>query len=335
MLFRYGVPLLSTLCALLATTLLWPLIAPAADPLFLAAVMFSAWSGGLGPGLLATALSMLCTNYFFSDPAHSILDDLFRSIIFALVSIFISWLSHTRRLSEARIQASLEEKEALLREKEVLLKEIHHRVKNNLQTIVGLLNLQANVVDDPRVRGAFQESQSRIQSMSLIHQTLYQSNDLARLDVASYLGRLTHQIFASYGVNPRTVTLQVDAEDVPLSIDTAIPCGLIVNELLTNALKYAFPDGRSGRVRVSLHRTPSLETRVSVSDDGVGLPADFDLEESGSLGLQLVHELTRQIGGRLEIARERGTCFMVTFSDGAGHEHVEREQGAPVSEQRS
>ncbi len=212
-----------------------------------------------------------------------------------------------RKAAEAAMSAAL-------REKEVMLQEIHHRVKNNLQIICSLLNLQAEGVSDPKVRAAFEESRGRVRSMALIHEKLYQSPDVANIDLADYLDSLTASLLRSTGENGGRIRLELDAQPVALDIDRAVPCGLIVNELVTNAFKYAFPDGRAGTISVCLRENQG-RLNLRVSDDGVGLPADLNIEASDSIGLQLVTGLTEQLEGTLEATAEGGTCWTLEFGD--------------------
>lgn len=202
---------------------------------------------------------------------------------------------------------------ASLKEKEVLLKEIHHRVKNNMQVISSMLRLQASYIDDPHAHELFLECQNRVKSMALIHEKLYQSQDLARIDFADYLRNLMNHLFRSYS-GRSDISLNIEVSDVRLGVDTGIPCGLIVNELVSNALKHAFPDGRSGQITVSLQRTNGTYV-LSVKDDGVGFPKDVDFRNTPSLGLQLVNTLTTQLEGEVElISNGQGTEFRITFS---------------------
>lgn len=196
-------------------------------------------------------------------------------------------------------------------EKEILLKEVHHRVKNNLQIISSLLNLQAEALNDPRDRALFMESETRVRSMALIHERLYKSEDFTRVEFREYIESLVVSLFHSFGHGG--VTYHVDVEEIRLPIDVAIPCGLIVNELITNALKHAFPGGRLGHIEVALH--PESDTRfvLEVKDNGIGLPDDLQPSEAKSLGLHLVSILTRQLQGALEIRRGEGTLFRVHF----------------------
>ncbi|MBX3468505.1 MAG: PAS domain S-box protein [Planctomycetes bacterium] len=213
-----------------------------------------------------------------------------------------------RKEVETRLRSSLQEKE-------VLLKEIHHRVKNNLQIVSSMLSLQLDQLSDPKALELFKESQTRVRSIALFHETLYQSRDLARVDVAEYLRGLATGLFATYGVDPGRIALAVDAEDVPLGVDAAISCGLIVNELLSNALKHAFPAGAAGQVQVRLRRDGD-EVALEVADDGVGVPPALDFRAASTLGLKLVCILTEQVHGRIELERGRGSRFVLRFPAG-------------------
>ncbi|GAI89221.1 unnamed protein product, partial [marine sediment metagenome] len=183
---------------------------------------------------------------------------------------------------------------ASLKEKEVLLREIHHRVKNNLQIISSLLNLQSRYIKDKQVLHVFQESQDRIKSMVLIHKKLYQSKDLARIDFAEYVRSLIADLFRSYKADYGLITLKTNIDNVFLGIDTAIPCGLIINELISNSLKYAFPEGGQGEIRIELHPEKEGKFTLIVSDSGVGFPKDLDFRNTESLGLQLACTLVDQ-----------------------------------------
>ncbi len=202
---------------------------------------------------------------------------------------------------------------ASLAEKTVLLKEVHHRVKNNLQIVSSLLNLQAAQVKNPAALGALRETQSRIRSMALLHEMLYQSENLAGIDFGGYLDRLCAQLFSAFGSPAPRIKLQARAAGLRLGLDQAVPCCLIINELVSNALKYAFPEGRSGRITVALEPAGSRQLRLTVGDDGAGLPAALDLPQAKSLGLPLVAALATQLKGRLEVVRQPGATFHVTF----------------------
>lgn len=206
-----------------------------------------------------------------------------------------------------------EEIKLSLREKEVLLKEIHHRVKNNLQIITSLLNLQSGQIKDPEALLMFRESQARVRSMALIHEKLYQSKDLARIDFDGYVRELMVYLFRSYTVSPDQIQTELETSDIYLGIDTAIPCGLIISELVTNSMKYAFPNGKRGRINVGLKPLADGNLVLSVADNGVGFSDDFNWRESDSLGLQLVSTLTAQLHGRMEASGRNGACFTLTF----------------------
>ena len=201
-----------------------------------------------------------------------------------------------------------------LQEKEALLKEIHHRVKNNLQVISSLLNLQSGQIEDELTRVAFQESQNRIRSMALIHEKLYQSQDLSRIDFGDYVQNLIAILFRSYGAAAAGVAVKVDVGDVFLSAETAVPCGLILNELFSNAIKHAFVDGRSGQITVKLE-VENKRYRLTVADNGVGFPPQFENRQSTTLGLQLVNTLVGQLDGDLTINNRQGTTIIIAFED--------------------
>lgn len=194
-------------------------------------------------------------------------------------------------------------------EKEVMLQEIHHRVKNNLQIVSSLLSLQAASIEDRTYLTLFQESVDRIRSMALIHDRLYKSRDFAGIEFRDYIESLVMSLFHSYG-RPG-IRYNTEVQDVRLAIDTAVPFGLVVNELVTNALKHAFPGGRQGSITVSLVAKEAGEVELAVADDGVGIPEGFDATKTSSLGLQLVKILTDQLAGTLEIRRGNGTTFCV------------------------
>jgi len=211
-----------------------------------------------------------------------------------------------RRQAEVAQLASLHEKEALL-------KEVHHRVKNNLQVITSLLRLETSRSAEPGTKTVLREMQGRIRSMALLHEALYRSGNFARVDLADYLHQLSSQLFRTQNAEPSRVLLVNDLQPSLVDIDQAIPCGLITNELLTNALKYAFADGRTGEVRLELRTASHGLVRLTVSDTGIGLPADFEERRGRSLGLQLVADLARQLSGGLEIDSGPGAKFSLSF----------------------
>jgi two-component system, sensor histidine kinase PdtaS len=219
-----------------------------------------------------------------------------------------------RKIADEAIRASL-------REKEVLLKEIHHRVKNNLQVVSSLLGLQSRTIADGATRKMFQESQNRVHSMALIHETLYQSDNLSNINFPAYIDQLAAHLFRSYGTDPARIRVCASIADLRLPIDTAVPCGLVVNELVSNCLKYAFPGERSGVVRIEMREEECGRIRLEVSDDGIGLPEGVGFSSTKSLGLRLVRTLADQLGGAIEMTGTPGTRIALTFQPG-GHRCV-------------
>ena len=212
----------------------------------------------------------------------------------------------TRKLAELQLQESL-------REKEVLLQEIHHRVKNNLQVICSLLDLQSQYIQEPAMKEMFRESYNRVKSMALVHEKLYQYKNFAKINFAEYIKSLTEDLFYAYGVKNSHITLKLDIEEITLNIATAIPCALIINELASNALKYAFVPSQKGKINIALHTEDSKHFTLIVRDSGSGIPKDFDLNTTKSLGLQLVKVLTEQLQGTLVIDCRSGTEFRISF----------------------
>ena len=213
----------------------------------------------------------------------------------------------TIHLQMRRQQVALE---TALEQNRMLLREINHRVKNNLNVVCSLLNLQANQVRDPRDAELFTEARNRVAVMAGIHEALYRSNTLGSITAGEFFTTIAHQLVRSY--DREDTTIQITCEGLRLGMDELIPCGLIVNELVTNALKHAFPDGMRGVIAISLaEEGPKL--LLTVRDDGAGLPEGLVIEKAESLGLILVNSLVQQLGGTLEIERRRGTAFLVQF----------------------
>lgn len=204
-----------------------------------------------------------------------------------------------RRQAEAQIKASL-------KEKEVLLKEIHHRVKNNLQIISSLLNLQSAEIEDPIASQKFRDSQDRVKAMALIHERLYQSSDLAKVDFSGYVRGLTGHLLRSYNVNSNAIRLNLEVAPMLMNLDVAIPCGLVINELVSNALKYAFPQPGDGEIKIHFCDGDDGALKLVVRDNGIGFPDDWNPEKSDSLGLKLVRTLTEQLGGRVQYRNQNG-----------------------------
>ncbi|MGB3693123.1 MAG: PAS domain S-box protein [Spirulinaceae cyanobacterium] len=202
---------------------------------------------------------------------------------------------------------------ASLREKEILLKEIHHRVKNNLHIISSLLDLQSDYLEDERFSSIFADSQSRIETMALVHEQLYQSKDLRQINLEDYIHRLMDNLAISYNCDLSIISLFVEVEPVILNLETAIPCGLLINELVTNCFKYAFPYGRSGKIHIKLQQNTEKRICLAVWDNGVGIPPSVDWQNSNSLGLELVHTLAEQLHAEITLDRKNGTSFTFRF----------------------
>jgi PAS domain S-box-containing protein len=211
-----------------------------------------------------------------------------------------------------RLESALRQQ---LRERDVLLQEVHHRVKNNLQVISSLISLQRNSVGDDRSHSALDECATRVQAIALIHEQLYQARDFSSVPFYEYTHNLAATIFRTSGTSLDAVRLQLEIEPISVAVDTAIPCGLILSELITNSLKHAFPNGRTGTLRVALTSDSDGERALTVADDGVGLPEKFDPNSCQSLGMHLIHSLTDQIRGRFEYASDNGATFTLYFRD--------------------
>ena len=209
-----------------------------------------------------------------------------------------------RKLAEELLKASFEEKV-------VLLREIHHRVKNNLQIIASLLSLQSNYVYEPQTLELLQSGQNRVASMALIHEQLYQTENLSQIEVAAYIQNLIANLFSSYEIRG-TISLHMNIEEIYLDIEQAIPCGLIINELICNSLKYAFPQG-AGEIHISFYSDNNNKLTLFVSDNGIGIPQELNWQSADSLGLKLVNTLAEQLDGTLELNRNIGTEFKLTF----------------------
>ncbi|MEG3986846.1 PAS domain S-box protein [Microcoleus sp. S28C3] len=213
-----------------------------------------------------------------------------------------------RKLTEARIQAAL-------REKEVLLKEIHHRVKNNMQVISSLLQLQAQYIEDEAMLTLFEESQTRIHSMALIHEQLYQSEHLDRIDLPLYVENLVANLYQSFGCGNTAIQFTLNVDPICLNIETAIPCGLIINELVSNSLKYAFPPSLGGEISIIFFEGSNHQFNLTIQDNGRGFPENFDVENTETLGLQLVKMLAYQLEASIAIDSQCGTCYNLIFKE--------------------
>jgi two-component sensor histidine kinase len=232
---------------------------------------------------------------------------IFSSTEKTMIKLIAQWIENEieRIQVEEKIRNSL-------KEKEILLKEIHHRVKNNLQVVSSLLNLQSYYIKDETAIKIFRESQYRIKSMALIHQNLYQSQHLAKIDFYDYVEKLVSYLIHSYSNNPEMIKIKLDITPESLGLDSAIPCGLIINELVSNSLKYAFPENKEGEIFIGLIYNNNFE--LTISDNGIGFPNEIDIKNTESLGLQLVHTLTEQLDGELEFESKPGkTEFKIKF----------------------
>ena len=222
-----------------------------------------------------------------------------------------------RRQMEEQIRTALEERG-------VLLREIHHRVKNNLQIIISLFNLQTSYVTDQNAYKALKEGQDRIKSMALIHERFYQTDGFSRIDFDDYIHRLADNLMKNLMVNPEQVSLNIHAEKISLDIDSAVPCGLIINEIMTNSLKHAFHDGRKGSVFLEFNQIPDERLKLIIGDTGCGMPLGFSVENADSLGIQLIIALTDQLEGDLEFetSPDHGTRYSIIFKSSLKHNHL-------------
>jgi two-component sensor histidine kinase len=204
-----------------------------------------------------------------------------------------------------------------LREKEVLLQEVHHRVKNNLQIMSSLVKLQSHYVNDNKMLEILKETESRIHSMAIVHSKLYMTKDYEKINFYDYVKNLTDNFWNTYGFKLKNISIKINISDFFLNIDTAIPCGLIINELVLNSIKYAFPDNRSGEITIGLSHHNHERLTLNVRDNGVGLPENMKIQESDTLGIQLVTLLSKQMNGQVEIKSEKdkGTEFIITFEE--------------------
>ena len=207
-----------------------------------------------------------------------------------------------------------EQIKASLREKEVLLKEVHHRVNNNMQVIYGLFEIQSDYIRDEKCLDIFRSCKNQIISMALVHKILYRSKNLAKIDFHDYISNLTRKLFQSYGVNTDKINLKINIGEISLSVDTSIRCGLIVNELVSNSLKYAFPEEKEGEVKIELHSINENEFELTVSDNGIGMPKKIDIQKTETLGLKMVDIFVEDmLRGKIKLNRAAGTEYRIRF----------------------
>ncbi len=261
-------------------------------------------------GLVANQVSMMMENSRQSEElqqTYNILEERVKERTLELLKSN----ALLREEIEKRIRAEIEIKKSL-QEKEILLKEVQHRVKNNLQVISSMLDLQTDYVNDTGVSKMFIEAQKRVKSMALVHEQMYQSEVLTDLDFSQYIENLGNYLFKIYGVNTKQISMDISINEANIDFNRAILLGLIVNELVSNSLKYAFPDGLKGEVKINLDSDDQFFV-LTTSDNGIGLPEKFRLRQTKSLGLQLVQALTHQLKGSIKIDRRKGTKFKIKF----------------------
>jgi two-component sensor histidine kinase len=237
----------------------------------------------------------------FSGPVHIEGKKLLCSIVHDITN---------RTKAEAQVQASL-------REKEVLLQEIHHRVKNNFQVIISLLKLQNRNIDDENIKALLSDSENRIRSMSLVHEILYRTKDMAHIDFGHYVKQLTQYMFRTYKIISAKIIIKTEIKDIYLNTDTAIVLGLVINEIVSNAMKYAFPGDMRGEISISIKADdPKNEYELTIKDNGVGLPEGLDIWNTDTLGLRMVTNMVeKQLSGTIEIKRDRGTEYQIRFKE--------------------
>jgi two-component sensor histidine kinase len=260
-----------------------------------------------------------CSNFReWEDNQLDLLDQLTVQIAIAIQQSNILHQAHNELAQREQAEINLR---SALAEKEILLKEVHHRVKNNLQIVSSLLHLQAQTIKDPQILKAIQESQNRIESISLIHKNLYTNPNIGKLDISEYINNLVTGVLISYQITPGQISLQTDIDSVILNVDQAIACGLIINELISNALKHAFPGSKSGEISISLHKNKNNDIQMMIGDNGIGLADNMDWGTTTSLGLSLVYDLVvEQLEGSISIERNQGTIFNIQFSQFTSHE---------------
>ena len=233
------------------------------------------------------------------------------SLLAGLIVLFILWRNYRQKKQTNRqLEVQKSHLQQALEDRENLLKEIHHRVKNNLQVVSSLLSLQSRTIEDPAALGAIQEGRNRVKAMALIHQNLYQEENLMGVDFADYITKLTDSLVNSYKVDTNRITVEQDLTSVSLDVDTLIPLGLILNELISNALKYAFIGREEGIIEVKAQLNQA-ELEVTVKDNGVGIPSDFELKKNDSMGFKLVHAFVNKMKAKIEILSKEGTSIRI------------------------
>lgn len=279
-------------------------------------IPFIVVSGAIGEELALAIMKSGAQDYLIKDDLARLAPAIERELRDARTRHERSLAQGALQQSEERVEeqrATLERQTVSLQQRETLLREIHHRVKNNMQVMSSLLSLQARAAMHPETRRVLEDNQNRIQSMALLHEILYQSEDLALVDFPKYVLRTVDYLFRSAGVDARQIRLHTELDQLALELDDALPFGLLISEVVSNSLKHAFPEGRAGEVSVLLHQQSDTTISLILSDDGIGLPRELDWTTSRSLGLRLVRALAQQLRGTLEIRSQRGTEVRLTF----------------------
>lgn len=279
-------------------------------------IPFIVVSGAMGEELAVAMMRAGAQDYLLKDNLARLAPAVEREIRDARTRREREQVERALNESEERLltqKAALERQTELLHHRETMLREIHHRVKNNMQVMSSLLSLQSRVVSNPEASRLLEENQNRIQSMALLHEILYQSDDLAAVDFSKYIRRMVDHLFRSFGVNEQQISLITELDPIVLELDDALPCGLLINEVISNSLKHGFPQGRCGEVHIRLQCPAVASVILALSDNGVGLPAGLDWTTSRSLGLRLVRALAQQLRAGLEIRSQGGTEVKLVF----------------------
>jgi two-component sensor histidine kinase len=279
-------------------------------------IPFIVISGAMGEELAVAIMKAGAQDYLLKDDLARLAPAVEREIREARSrreGIQTEWALTESRERIVTQNTAFEKQADLLQQRETMLREIHHRVKNNMQVMSSLLSLQSRAALNNETRRMLEDNQNRIQSMALLHEILYQSEDLAVVDFPKYLLRMVHHLFRCYGVDQQRIRLRAELEPIGLELDDALPTGLLISEVLSNSLKHAFPDERPGEVRIRLWRESATSVSLAVSDNGVGLPAGLDWSTSRSLGLRLVRVLADQLHASLELRSHGGTEIKLAF----------------------
>jgi two-component sensor histidine kinase len=309
----YGSSVMGVAVALLLTETMTPLH-HTPTVLFTAVIVGTAWLVGKGPTFVAILLSALAIDYFYIPPRFSLMSslaDVVCALVFVFVAVVICYLNEFQQLTDAKLRLALSTVETALKEKEVLLRELNHRVKNNLQIIASLLSLQCGRAQDTACQDLFQECRRRVRAIALVQERLCRTSNVADFDLDAYVRDLVHNLLHSYRTGAGSITTRIEVENARLKMDQLVPCALIINELVCNSLKHAFPHGRSGEVLVDL-RCEGKRVRLTVTDDGVGLRA-IQAPTSEGAGLQVVRALVDQLCGTIEWFNGKGTSATITF----------------------